>query len=80
MVQNKRKEIVRLWNLCKETNVITNGTKLWNFASFVESDLSVRLSKSVYKKLRVDISCFKTHAQDKRFVELLLRKLDRYCK
>ena len=80
MTQNKRKEIERLWKLCKETNVITNNTKLWNFAKFVESDLSRRLSKVVYKRLRADIGCFKTHAQDKRFAEILLRKLDRYCK
>ena len=80
MTQNKRKEIERLWNLCKETNVITNGTKLWNFASFVESDLNVRLSKTVYRKMKADVGCFKTHAQDKRFAEILLKKLDRYCR
>lgn len=76
----RRKEIVRLWNLCKETNCIEVGSKLHTSVLFMEKCLKERLTRRIYFKMSVAVTCFVNHAQDKRFSEILLSKLERYSK
>ena len=78
MKENRRKEITRLWRLCKETNAIEKGSVLYACYSRMEHVLRERLSLKVYYKMIVAITCFSNHAQDKRFAVLLLKKLNRY--
>ncbi len=78
--ENRRREIVRLWNLCKETNCIEIGHKLHVYAMRMDGYLKERLTGRMYFKMSVAVTCFANHAQDKRFAEILLAKLERYCK
>lgn len=76
--ENRRKEIEKLWKLCKETNVMENGTILHTSCMRMENELKRRLTHNIYFKMSVVITCFANHAQDKRFANLLLKKLDDY--
>ena len=78
--ENRRREIVRLWNLCKETNCIEIGCKLHVYAMRMEGYLKERLTRRMYFQMAGAVACFAKYAQDKRFAEILLHKLERYYK